>query len=421
MQKTWMKRIRIFLAALVVGALIACGGAPAPGGSEPNPGGPPPPPPGPSAPERLDPPPAAPSNTCALGEVIHVPDANLRTRLQGLVRNLPTESDDLTCENLALIGQLNIWSGDRVFTTLEGLQYLVGATSISWEEVTFPAGDIMYLAGMTSLERVGIRDSEPAYVHFAEHLEHLEELNFRGSIVDDLSPLAGHPTLERLSITGGNITSVDAIGEMPALTYLHISENPITELGGLTEAPALEELWIDQADLTDVTGLHQLTKLTSLRINQTPLTEGDFSGMPAIRTLNLAANAFEKVPTLPNTSLQELVLSSNGLNDLAGIQAPGSIRYVRLQSNQIPSIHPIAFLTGIQELHLEDNPFQRLDTIADDATNVFNSGATLYLQNTCALDENGNLHTNNHGAELKLRGHNVQIITGGVPRARSCL
>lgn len=219
------------------------------------------------------------------------------------MRNLPTPSDELTCENLALIQQLNIWSGDRTFTTLEGLQYLRGAYSITWEEVTFPVGDIMYLAGMTSLKNVVIRDSAPAYVHFAAHLDHLEEIKFTGSIVDDLSPLAGHPTLKSVSITGGNITNLDTIGTMPALSYFFIGENPVTELGGLTQAPALKELWIDEADVTDVTGLHELATLEKLRINRTSLSEGDFSGMPAIRDLNLAANAFEKVPTLPNTSL----------------------------------------------------------------------------------------------------------------------
>lgn len=369
----------------------------------------------------MDSPPAAPSNACVLGEIINVPDANLRSRLENLVRNLPTPSDELTCENLALIPQLNIWGGDRTFTTLEGLQYLRGAYSITWEEVTFPAGDIMYLAGMTSLKSVVIRDSAPAYVHFAAHLDHLEEINFTGSIVDDLSPLAGHPTLKLVSITGGNITNLDAIGTMPALTYFFIGKNPVTELGDLIQAPALKELWIDEADLTDVTGLHELAKLEKLRINRTPLSEGDFSGMPAIRDLNLAANAFEKVPTLPNTSLQELVLSSNGLNDLAGIEAPGSIRFVRLQSNQILSVDPLAFLQNVQELHLEDNPFKLINSLGDAATTLFNPGAKLYLQNTCALGEDGVLDTDNHGARLQLDARPVTLVTGNVPRARACL
>ncbi|WP_263119691.1 leucine-rich repeat domain-containing protein [Cellulomonas sp. RIT-PI-Y] len=153
----------------------------------------------------------------------------------------------------------------------------------------------------------------------AEALTGLRKLTLtQAQELSSVAPLAGLPRLENLTIVNGAVTDLTPLQELPALTSLTLNT--------------------PDAKLADLSVVGTLTGLTSLALH----AAGDFSG-----------NALAPLSAL--TSLQDLYLTSNSIDDVEPLRALTALKHLELPSNKIADVEPLSGLPVLEYLSLSTN------------------------------------------------------------------
>ena len=163
--------------------------------------------------------------------------------------------------------------------------------------------------------------------------EHLTELHIR------------EPRLRQLAS--------NALEELSALTGLVIEYTPLNQLPGLSRCRALSSLHIDGSDLTALNprALHNLPLLKTVEITNSlveNLGDGSLSRLPRLESVNLTGNRLITIRTgwmidLPH--LKTVDLRTNLLNDINDV------------------VDSLRGFHTLQEIHLDNNQFQRIDAV----------------------------------------------------------
>src|SRR5690606_29948142 len=119
--------------------------------------------------------------------VITVPDQNLRESITIAVRRDTGGSEVLSCANLAQVKQLNITNKD--LSSLEGVQYLVNATVLSFDNSPFPNSHASRLGGLTSVARLTLRNLPLDRLSFAAGMTALERVSIDSPAITSIEPL----------------------------------------------------------------------------------------------------------------------------------------------------------------------------------------------------------------------------------------
>ena len=199
-------------------------------------------------------------------------------------------------------------------------------------------------------------------------LTNLEELVLGNTGVSDLAPLANLTKLTWLDLKNNQIQDISALANLTKLTYLNLwnkadddgippvpkGHNQVRDIGPLAKMTEMEYLYLDDNRIRDLTPLANMTKL---------------------RTLELAENRVIDISPLPfdrMTALQSLILSGNwgffipGLSDISPLaRAPRSLTRLYLGQNDISDISPLAGLTALKWLELQENLIRDISPLTE--------------------------------------------------------
>lgn len=288
--------------------------------------------------------------------LVTVPDEAFRAVMVQIVRR-DTGSEELTCGNLAQVRQLSL-RNRTALSSLEGIQYLTGATLLTFENAPFPAADASLIAGMTAVERLTLQGLPLLTdISFVANLELLETFILRDTAVTSLAPLTGLQHIRILWADDNRIGSVDPLGSLPALELVSVTNNQVRALGALANAPAVDNLKLGGNPLTSLAGLGQMTNLRTLELNNTGISSvPSLSALTQLETVNLSNNNLTDIAGLRGaTSVRQLYLAGNSISDLDPLSELTSLSVLLLQQNVIANLEPLSELTGLRELNISGN------------------------------------------------------------------
>lgn len=151
-------------------------------------------------------------------------------------------------------------------------------------------------------------------ISFVEPLTQLNEFEFDGAEVTDLSPLSGHTALHTLYFGSTGVTDLSPIAEL-SLSRLSISDQPETDFALVGEMTSLKELSLINCGLTDCGFISKLSGLTYLSLYGNYVSDiAPLSAFSRLRQVDLANNRIENIDVL--FGLGELEQASLSFNPI---------------------------------------------------------------------------------------------------------
>jgi hypothetical protein len=171
-------------------------------------------------------------------------------------------------------------------------------------------------------------------------LTNLTRLSLSQNKITDLRPIKNLKKLKRLNLAENEITDLTPLTDLRALEYLELGNNPISDLNPLSKMTLLRELHLERAKITDISPLNGIVKLEYLILsyNKVPLDQLTqfLKNMHRLQVLGLAGYEISDLSFL--TQLNQVIIA------------------VDLSANKITDLTPLAGLTHLQEINLNDNP-----------------------------------------------------------------
>ena len=180
---------------------------------------------------------------------VQIPDDALRDAIRSELSKLNSE---LTCEDLASLSELS-YGGDALFGesigNLEGLQYAVNLKRLSLASVF--TDDYSPIANLTRLEQLTLFETNVTDLSFLANLTDLVGLEISSFIfrskVADLTPLQNLTKLEKLDLSSsydrdlGQIKDISPLRGLVNLTELNLLDQPVRDISPLVENSGLSE------------------------------------------------------------------------------------------------------------------------------------------------------------------------------------
>ena len=161
----------------------------------------------------------------------------------------------------------------------------------------------------------------------------LRELDLRGSMIADLTPLATLTGLRVLDLADNRIEELWPLAGLDGLERLNLSDNRIVDLAPLAELPGLEVLLLDRNRIVDILPLSQLAGLLNLGLSGNRIADPEL----------LAELA----------GLQRLDLSDNALADVSALGDVVGLVWLHLAGNPVTDVSSLGRLTRLQWLWLD--------------------------------------------------------------------
>jgi internalin A len=190
------------------------------------------------------------------------------------------------------------------------------------------------------------------------------DFGYKGTAIDNLTPLTSLKKLTRINISKSNIKDISPLSELP-LVHLDLSDNHITELSPLSGITTLSTLILyHQAPdyITDISSLDNLTGLTLLDLESNKIADiSPLKNMKQLKYIHLKDNRLTTIEPLGELSNLELVnLSINALTDISPLGSSSGITTLYADANRITSIDFLAWLPNITHLSLNRNRISSL-------------------------------------------------------------
>jgi len=180
---------------------------------------------------------------------------------------------------------------------------------------------------------------------------YVKELEFEGTDLADLSPLARLTELRRLVLgrSGG--------GKLPA---------PVRNLAPLAGLTALLELSLDRAPVSDLRPLSGLTALQTLSFNHTPVDDvTPIGSLAALRELSFDWTLVAELKPLGTLSgLRKLSFDATKVSDLRPLAGMTALQILSCNKTQVSDVTPLAALTELQRLSLSGTAVSNLRPLA---------------------------------------------------------
>lgn len=189
----------------------------------------------------------------------------------------------------------------------------------------------------------------------------VEYLNLIGYQINDLSGLEAAENLEMLALSDCNLTDLNLLTVvLPRVSYLDLSGNQITDLSGIENLPNLKSL-----DL----GENQLSNLDVLKTADLSKIEDLYLRGNEIQSLSsLKASGAARAQETSLSSVKDLDLSDNPIEDMAGLESFYSLEILNMQDCGIENLEIMEGVDGEMEnlisLALTNNPITDLSGIS---------------------------------------------------------
>ena len=245
-------------------------------------------------------------------------------------------------------------------------------------------GALITAAEMARLEVIEADDAGISNLTGLEAATELRRIEFRRNSISDLSPLRGLTRLNNIKLRGNQITDVSPLAGLINVDWLGLEENEITDLSPLKGLIKLNGIGISDNPVSDVSPLASLISLEGIAAWQTPIS--DFSvlaELPIFRWIGFGDD--KSISTLPSLkglkALRRLEIHNSGISDLTALAELTQLEWLSLIDNQISDITPLANLKGLEHLNLDANVIKDVSPLAK-----LTQLEVLYLENNQISD-----------------------------------
>ena len=245
-------------------------------------------------------------------------------------------------------------------------------------------GALITAADMTRLEVIEADDAGIRNLTGLEAATELERIEFRHNSISDLSPLKGLTRLDNIKLRGNQITDVSPLAGLINVNWLGLEENEIKDLSPLKGLIKLNGIGISDNPVSDVSPLASLISLEGIAAWETPIS--DFSSLAKLPILRWIGFGDDKsISTLPSLNglktLRRLDIHNSSISDLTPLAELTQLEWLSLVDNQISDITPLANLKGLEHLNLDANVIKDVSPLAK-----LTQLEVLYLENNQISD-----------------------------------
>ncbi|MGY3778002.1 leucine-rich repeat domain-containing protein [Isobaculum melis] len=277
------------------------------------------------------------------------PDANLA---RVVAQTLGYGTDTTRTVRQTTLNTITILSADSIeVSSIEGIQYLNGATKISFEN-SLNITDLSPLKGAS--------------------LTKLKQLYLKNNHVTDLTPLAtaGLTSLEELYVEDNqltNLTGIENILSLKSLSFQNTGDtgNAITSLEPVSKLINLQKIWGKSNLVTSLQPLGNLSGLTDVFMESNELTS--ISGMenkPHLANFSMMYQHVEDLTPLVNsTALVNLYIRDNQISSVEPLRNMVKLNTLLMEDNHVVDISPLNHLTNLT-LFLATNQTYTLPKVA---------------------------------------------------------
>ena len=265
------------------------------------------------------------------GELVHIPDSNLRAAIAETLGKAPGTA--ITAEEMETLTYLDAEGMD--IQNLEGLQF-----AANLEELRLrgnPLSELSPLSGLTTLKEVEVSGESLSDLSPLAELTNLEGVGFWKTSISDLLPLAGLTKLRWLEFKNSPVSDLSPLAGLTNLKRLETYASRDLDLSPLKGLTSLVRLGVVSSGVSDVSPLRGLINLEWLSIQSNRMIS------------DISSLAFLK-------NLKELNLARNKISDVSPLATLRNLEELQLQSNNLSDISPLDGLRENAEIHWFGNP-----------------------------------------------------------------
>ncbi|MXV74048.1 hypothetical protein F4Z99_07200 [Candidatus Poribacteria bacterium] len=299
------------------------------------------------------------------GDLVSIPDPNLRTVIEQLLGKAPNAL--ITAADMARLTRID--ADDAGISNLTGLEAVTELERIEFRRNSI--SDLSPLRGLTQLNNIKLRGNRITDVSPLAGLINVDWLGLEENEITDLSPLKGLIKLNGIGISGNPVSDVSPLAGLISLERIDAWRTPISDFSPLARLPRLS--WIEFGNDRSIAVLPSLKGLKNLRrleINDCNIS--DISGLAELtrlQRLELINNQMSDISPLENLkSLEHLNLDANIISDVSPLANLTRLKVLYLENNQISDVSPLAGLTNLERLDLRNNAisdFSPLDGLSE--------------------------------------------------------
>ena len=267
--------------------------------------------------------------------------------------------------------------------------------------------DISPVAGLTNLTELSLYYNAIVDISPVAGLTNLTYLSLWSNAIVDLSPVAGLTNLTTLDLGSNAIVDLSPVAGLTNLTWLYLNSNAIVDISPVAGLTNLTYLYLWNNNITDLSPLVANTGLGSgdqVEVSENPLSFTSINThIPALQSRGVIVE-FDNIVTesvnIPDPNLRAAIESDLGkasgatittadmerltyfyprnanISDLTGLEAAPNLKelglggeYVEaegawINSNSISDLSPLAGLTNLTRLSLDNNNISDLSPVA---------------------------------------------------------
>ena len=313
------------------------------------------------------------------GDLVSIPDPNLRTVIENLLGKAPGAL--ITGADMARLTRID--ADDAGISNLTGLEAATALERIEFRRNSI--SDLSPLRGLTQLNNIKLRGNRITDVSPLAGLINVDWLGLEENEITDLSPLAGLIKLNGIGISGNPVSDVSPLAQLISLGRIDAWRTPILDFAALAKLPRLS--WIEfgnDRSISVLPSLRGLRNLTRLEIHNCNIS--DISGLAELTQLEwleLINNQISDISPLTNLkSLKHLNLDANVIEDVSPLAKLTRLELLYLENNKISDVSPLAGLTNLERLDLRNNAISDFSALAGLLDKTFvrmegNAGSTV--------------------------------------------
>ena len=196
-------------------------------------------------------------------------------------------------------------------------------------------------------------------------------LSLSGNQISDLTPLANLDNLRHITLNSNNVSNLSLLTTLPSLKRLHVRNNPLSEASINEHIPALESRGVevefsvsysssssnDEVFIPDAALRRYIEEELKKSLGET-IRQGD---MNTLRHLY-----YETIRQGDMYQLRHLYYGSSlGIKNLRGLEAAKNLEILRISSNKISDLTPLANLLKLIQLYINFTEVSDLTPLAN--------------------------------------------------------
>ena len=205
------------------------------------------------------------------------------------------------------------------------------------------------ISELTTLRQLNVANTQMNgdQLDYLKNLNNLETLILASNNISAVEKISGLKSISKLDISvNTSFTDFGQITSFENLRELNVSGTGITTFGGIKNLTNLEKLYAaDNKEITTTTGINPLfetqrvTKVDSDTGKQVTVTEPFLNNLTVLNLSSIGITGKRPSITFSNigklTTLQELHLASNDINNISGVTNLTKLNYLDLKYNKL--------------------------------------------------------------------------------------